>query len=84
MKLNNLKYTAVAVITALSMSSCDKFLDRPTKDSYNTENFYATPEQCLSSVNYLYNSPWYDFQRAGRTWCSIHNSECIIHNLIIH
>ncbi len=63
MKLNNLKYTAVAVVTALTMSSCDKFLDKPTEDSYNTENFYATPEQCLSSVNYLYNSPWYDFQR---------------------
>ncbi len=63
MKLTNIKYTAVAVITALSMSSCDDFLDRPTEDSYNTENFYATNDQCLSSVNYLYNSPWYDFQR---------------------
>ena len=63
MKLNNIKYTAVAVITALTMSSCDDFLDRPTEDSYNTDNFYQTAEQCLSSVNYLYNSPWYDFQR---------------------
>ena len=63
MKLNNIKYIAVAVITALTMSSCDDFLDRPTEDSYNTDNFYQTPDQCLSSVNYLYNSPWYDFQR---------------------
>ena len=63
MKLNNIKYIAVAVITALTMSSCDDFLDRPTEDSYNTDNFYQTPDQCLSSVNYLYNSHWYDFQR---------------------
>ena len=63
MKLTNIKYTAAAVVTALTMSACEDFLDRPTEDSYNTENFYATTDQCLSSVNYLYNSPWYDFQR---------------------
>ena len=63
MKLKNIKYTAVAALTALTMSSCDDFLDRPTEDSYNTDNFYQTADQCLSSVNYLYNSPWYDFQR---------------------
>ena len=63
MKLTKIKYTAVAVIIALSMSSCGDFLDRPTEDSYNTDNFYQTADQCLSSVNYLYNSPWYDFQR---------------------
>ena len=63
MKLTNIKYTAAAVVTALTMSACEDFLDRPTEDSYNTDNFYATTDQCLSSVNYLYNSPWYDFQR---------------------
>ena len=63
MKLTTIKYTAAAVVTALSLSSCGDFLDRPAEDTYNTDNFYATPEQCLSSVNYLYNSPWYDFQR---------------------
>ena len=63
MKLSNIKYTAVAALAAFSMTSCDDFLDRPTEDSYNTDNFYATNDQCLASVNYLYNSPWYDFQR---------------------
>ena len=41
MKLKNIKYTAVAALTALTMSSCDDFLDRPTEDSYNTDNFYV-------------------------------------------
>ena len=63
MKLKNIKYTAVAALTALTMSSCDDFLDRPNEDSYNTENFYKTDDQFLSSVNFLYNSPWYDLQR---------------------
>ena len=44
-------------------TSCDDFLDRPTEDSYNTENYYSSDEACISGVNYLYNSPWYDFQR---------------------
>lgn len=45
------------------MTSCDDFLDRPTEDNYNTENYYANDAACLAGVNYLYNSPWYDFQR---------------------
>lgn len=45
------------------LPSCDDFLDRPTEDNYNTENFYASDAACISGVNYLYNSPWYDFQR---------------------
>ncbi len=47
----------------LILSSCDDFLDRPTEDNYNTENYYTSDDACISGVNYLYNSPWYDFQR---------------------
>lgn len=48
---------------ALGLASCQDFLDRPTEDNYNTSNFYANDAQVLQGVNYLYNSPWYDFQR---------------------
>lgn len=53
-----------ALVTASFLTtSCDDFLDRPTEDNYNTENFYASDDACVAGVNYLYNSPWYDFQR---------------------
>lgn len=63
MKLNNIKYIAFASLLALGTSSCEDFLDRPGEDNYNTGNFYQNDEQCYQGVNYLYNSPWYDFQR---------------------
>lgn len=63
MKINNIKYGVFAAIFALGTTSCSDFLDRPTEDSYNTDNYYQTDDQCISGVNYLYNSPWYDFQR---------------------
>lgn len=47
----------------MCLASCTEFLNRPSEDSYNTSNFYLNDEQCLQGVNYLYNSPWYDFQR---------------------
>lgn len=47
----------------LATVSCQKFLNRPTEDNYTTSGFYQTDEQVLQGVNYLYNSPWYDFQR---------------------
>lgn len=50
--------------TAMVALSCQDFLNRPTEDNYNTSNFYKTDEQVEQGVNYLYNSPWYDFQRA--------------------
>lgn len=53
----------MAVVLAAGTSSCEDFLDRPTIDNYNTDNYYETDDQCISGVNYLYNSPWYDFQR---------------------
>jgi hypothetical protein len=63
MKTKNIKYVAVALLLGLGMSSCDDFLDRPVEDRYNTENYYQSDNACISGVNYLYNSPWYDFQR---------------------
>lgn len=47
----------------LAAASCQEFLNRPTVDNYNTANFYQTDEQVLQGINYLYASPWYDFQR---------------------
>lgn len=54
---------AVATVMGLSLASCSDFLDRPAEDSYNVSNYYKSNEQCKQGVNYLYNSPWYDFQR---------------------
>lgn len=51
---------AGALLTAVS---CQEFLNRPTEDNYTTAGFYQTDEQVLQGINYLYNSPWYDFQR---------------------
>ena len=63
MKLENIFKGAMVGILALSMSSCQDFLNRPVEDSYNVSNFYKTDEQVEQGVNYLYNSPWYDFIR---------------------
>ena len=52
------------MLLTVGMTSCDDFLDRPVEDSYNTENYYTDDASCVRGVNYLYNSPWYDFQRA--------------------
>ena len=66
---NVLKYIAFAAVVLVAASSCEKFLDRPAKDSYNAQNFYQDEQQCIQGVNYLYNSPWYDvirgFYRVG-------------------
>ena len=51
------------MLLSLSMTSCEEFLDRPVEDNYNTENYYTDDASCIRGVNYLYNSPWYDFQR---------------------
>ena len=64
MKLQNIFKGAMVGVLALSMASCQDFLNRPTEDNYNVDNFYKTDEQLEQGVNYLYNSPWYDFQRA--------------------
>lgn len=63
MKISNIKYLAIAATFGMSLTSCSDFLDKPVVDSYNTDNYYQNDAQCLAGVNYLYNSPWYDFQR---------------------
>ncbi|MBQ9411258.1 MAG: RagB/SusD family nutrient uptake outer membrane protein [Bacteroidales bacterium] len=60
---NTFKYIAVAAVVLLGAVSCDKFLNRPAEDSYNSDNFYQDEAQCIQGVNYLYNSPWYDVMR---------------------
>ena len=54
---------AFTLTTGALTTSCNDFLDRPAEDSYNAGTFYKDDNQCLQGVNYLYNSPWYDFQR---------------------
>lgn len=63
MKIKNIKYVAAAMLLGVGMTSCEDFLDRPVEDNYNTENYYTDDASCIRGVNYLYNSPWYDFQR---------------------
>ena len=63
MKLYNIKSIACVALMGLALSSCDDYLDRPTEDGYDTSNYYSNDAQCRAGVNYLYNSPWYDFQR---------------------
>lgn len=60
---NILKLGAIALSSMFLLTGCEEFLNRPAEDSYNAGNYYATDEACFSGVNYLYNSPWYDFQR---------------------
>ena len=66
-KINN-KVVAGAFFFLLTSSiflltSCEDFLNKPVEDNYNTENYYTDDASCIRGVNYLYNSPWYDFQR---------------------
>ncbi len=61
--LKNFKYTVAIAALGVAFTSCEDFLDRPDEDNYNAGNFYKNDEQCYQGVNYLYNSPWYDFQR---------------------
>ena len=60
---NILKYFALVAVVAFGASSCSKFLDRPSEDSYTTVLFYQNDSQLEQGINYLYNSPWYDIIR---------------------
>ena len=60
---NIFKYFVTVVAIVLLSASCEKFLDRPAEDSYTTANYYQNDTQVEQSVNYLYNSPWYDIIR---------------------
>ena len=63
MKISKITYALVALIGSAGFVSCNDFLNRAAEDTYNVNNFYQNDEQCYQGVNYLYNSPWYDFQR---------------------
>lgn len=63
MKFKDIKFLLFAAVLGMGTSSCEDFLNRPAEDNYNESNFYQNDEQCIQGVNYLYNSPWYDFQR---------------------
>ena len=63
MKINRIFGSIAVGLLALGTVSCEKVLDRPSEDSYNTSNFDLNDEQSIQGVNYIYNSPWYDFQR---------------------
>ena len=60
---NMLKYIVTAVVVVLMTAACENFLNRPAEDSYTTANYYQNDQQVEQSVNYLYNSPWYDIIR---------------------
>lgn len=60
---NAFKYIITAVAVVALSASCSKFLNRPAEDSYTTNNYYQNDTQVEQSVNYLYNSPWYDVIR---------------------
>ncbi|WP_163321805.1 RagB/SusD family nutrient uptake outer membrane protein [Draconibacterium mangrovi] len=62
-RINILSKILSMALVVLGLLSCEEFLDRPTIDNYNVDNFYQTDEQCFQAVNPIYNSPWYDFQR---------------------
>jgi len=61
--MKNIFKTLAILVLGSTLASCGDFLDRPAEDNYNKDNFYKTAKQCEQGVNYLYNSPWYDFQR---------------------
>jgi len=64
--MKNISYSKkiLALILIISVfSACEKFLNRPTEDSYTIDSFYKTDDQCFQAANVLYSAPWYDFQR---------------------
>ena len=50
---NALKYIAIAAVIAFGASSCSKFLNRPSEDSYTTALFYKNDAQLEQGINYL-------------------------------
>ena len=63
MKIINIKTVALASLIGLGLTSCDDFLDKPTIDNYNADNYYGSDTECLSGTSYLYSTPWSDFTR---------------------
>ena len=60
---NIFKYIICAAVVVLFTVSCEDFLNRPSEDHYTTAQYYQNDAQVEQSVNYLYNSPWYDVIR---------------------
>ena len=60
---NALNYIALAIVVVMGLSSCEKFLHRPSEDSYTTAQFYQNDAQVEQGVNFLYNAPWHDISR---------------------
>lgn len=58
-----IKYTLLVTALGIGATSCDDFLDKPDEDGYNVGGYYTSDNECLQGVNYLYNSPWFDFMR---------------------
>ena len=63
MNIKNIKIFLAASVMGLGLTSCEDFLNRPTIDNYVADGYYKTDDECIAGVDYLYNSPWYDFQR---------------------
>ena len=63
MKMKNILKITALIVALMMLGSCGEFLNRPSEDSYTTANYYQNDEQVIQSVNYLYNSPWYDVIR---------------------
>lgn len=63
MNIKNIKIFLAASVMGLGLTSCEEFLNRPTIDNYVADGYYKTDDECIAAVDYLYNSPWYDFQR---------------------
>ncbi len=75
---NAIKYIALAAIIVFGAVSCEKFLDRPSEDSYTTAQFYQNDAQMEQGINYLYNSPWQDITRFFS-----YSSECLAGNVYL-
>ena len=63
MKYMNIKTVALVAIIGFGLTSCEDFLNKPTIDNYNADNYYGSDTECLSGTSYLYSSPWSDFTR---------------------
>lgn len=63
MKLFNIKTIALVAVAGFGLTSCEDFLNKPTIDNYNANNYYSSDIECLSGTSYLYSSPWSDFTR---------------------
>ena len=53
MKTNVIKYGVVALAMSLGLTSCDNFLNRPTEDNYNADNYYSTDAACILSLIHI-------------------------------